>query len=279
MYDKILENYKINKCLTFYNKDGKLIDSKDYDLLFNLNNYYELLCLLKNKLRIIKFLYPSIYGFDNKIILKKLTILLISFDRGYNFLKYKNIKNSKDNEYLVFDDDNILNTFIYINLNKDLQKTINGFNKSSEKLKKFLSIGIYYIKGILFGYDPTIINGYILQHFLLTFYKKNIKNIKFKKYKKLYSYVKKKGILKEIKYDIKNAKVQLKLLIKNYILYINNNKKLNKSYMKFYKKIKSNKFKKTKDDIYKIIDDNFKKDKELRLYLKKNINKYYKQKQ
>ena len=109
MYDKllnkILDNYKINKCLTFYNKDGKLIDSNDYDLLLKLNNYYELLCLLKKKLKIIKFLYPSIYGYDKQLILKKLIILLISFEKGYNFLKYKNIKNSKDDEYLVYTND------------------------------------------------------------------------------------------------------------------------------------------------------------------------------
>ena len=39
MYDKllnkILENYKINKCLTLYNKDGKLIDSNNSNLLLN----------------------------------------------------------------------------------------------------------------------------------------------------------------------------------------------------------------------------------------------------
>ena len=113
-----------------------------------------------------------------------------------------------------------------------------------------------------------------MQKFLLTFYKKNIKNIEFKNYNDLYSYAKKKGILKEIKYNIKSIKSDVKLLIKNYIIH---NKKL-KSYLKFYNKIKSNKFKKNKNDIYKIIDDNFKNDKELMLYLKKNINKYYKQK-
>ena len=272
MYDKILENYKINKCLTFYNKDGKLIDSKDYDLLFNLNNYYELLCLLKNKLRIIKFLYPSIYGFDNKIILKKLTILLISFDRGYNFLKYNNIKNGKDSEYLVFNDDNIVNTFLYIRLTKLMQKTIHGFNKSSEKIKIFLSIVIYYIHGILLGYDPSIIKGTVLQHFLLYFYKHNFKNIKIKNYNELYSHAKKTGFLKEIKHDIKLLKVYVKNFINIEREKIKYDKDVKKSYMKFYKKINNNKFKKTKDDILKLIDDNFKEDKELKLYLKKNIN-------
>ena len=274
MYENIFK-FNSKNCISFYNEKGDLIKDINNSEVLKLNDYYELLCLLNDKLKLVIFDFPSLYAFSKKIILIKSIILLKLILNNYNFIKNPY---EEKNSFLVFNDKNFDKFFIYILFKED----INNINKKLKNYKyivpKKLILKIY--KKILFykllGYKNKILKGLITREYVL-FFSKKIKNIKFNSYSNLYDYLykNKKNLIifikNESKIIIKNCNNFLKILKKK-LNNLKNYNNLNNSYYILKNNLKNNFYKISIDEYKNILNDNI-KDKKVKKYVLNKINK------